>query len=1299
MTVGSGSYTTSFPGTDAAGRNGYPSGSPQLSGNALGKPVPTNDWWSTLIKENHASNLFNYPMGFKTINSGLVVSYIPWGVYDDLEPIIVGVSDLNATNTTVSDYSDWTVTMDWSNNAHNFKTTSGIGMPFIYFEKSSADIAKITVNHGTATLSNEMILIENAHSGADFVVYAPSGSSWEKNGSEYTSTLNGKDYWSMAMLPLSASNINTVAAEYQKYAYVFPSNTTTSWSFDESNSVVRTDFVVETSVKEGSETNMLLGLLPHQWDNLASDSPQPDQYTYPSVRGELKTLEGNSFSVENTFYGILPTLPYVTNYSEDFSLAEMNQKVEALENDGLATWTDSYNEGQVMNRLIQTARIADLMGNTTSRDKILVTIKDRLEDWLTYEQGEIAFLFYYNNTWSTLLGYPAGHGQDNNINDHHFHWGYFIHAAAFLEQYEPGWASNWGEMINQLVHDAASPDRNNPDFPFLRNFSPYAGHCWANGFATFPQGNDQESTSESMQFNSSLIHWGTITGNDEIRDLGIYLYTTEQTAIEEYWFDMHERNFSDTQPYSLVSRVWGNSYDNGTFWTADIAASYGIEMYPIHGGSLYLGHNTGYVQKLWTEITQNTGILSNEENPNLWHDVMWEYLAFIDPQSAIDLYNSYHDRSLKFGLSDAQTYYWLHAMNALGTVETSVTANHPLAVAFNKDGNITYVAQNYSNSPLTVTFSDGFNLDVPAQEMVTSRDVDVSASLSTSFSQAFTNGSVDLTVDITSGTPTKVEFFDGDALLDELTEAPFITQAGNLNAGVHNFYAKVYEGSDFAVTNIAKVVVGRQLPYLGSPSVIPGQIEAGMYDKFEGGLAQGIAYSDLSAFNEGDFRTDEYVDALQVNGEGNTVGWISSGEWMEYTVDIAQSGLYELSFRYACGNASGGGPFHLTLDGNRVSDDVSVNPTDAVNGWTTWASKPVSNIALTKGEHVLRIAFDNGELNLGRLSFSRTGDLPYNQPIADAGNNITVVLPNTTAVLDASNSESPGGLILSYQWSQNYGPSIAAFDDGETVNPQISNLEEGIYSFSIEVSNGSYNDTDEILVIVSNDSNIAPSVSIISPETNDQFMEGHLVTITASASDLDGQIEKVDFYEGSNLIGTSTAEPYSITWTEVQGSYVITAVASDNDDKASTSQAITLELTEAFSMEGTWKLAPQAKAMGVGPAQGDFSWWSNSEADLTTRACLFDDLFVFESDGTFRNIMGTETWVETWQAGFEGCGTPVAPHNGSTAATWSYDGSSLTITGTGAHIGLPKVINGNEINDPANAAEEITYIVSQVSTT
>ncbi len=95
--MGSASYTNNFPGVDSAGRNGYPSGTPQLSGNAVGKPVPTNDWWSKLVLENHADNLFNYPMTMKTTNEGLIVTYIPWGVIGDSSPIVVGLSGLNAS--------------------------------------------------------------------------------------------------------------------------------------------------------------------------------------------------------------------------------------------------------------------------------------------------------------------------------------------------------------------------------------------------------------------------------------------------------------------------------------------------------------------------------------------------------------------------------------------------------------------------------------------------------------------------------------------------------------------------------------------------------------------------------------------------------------------------------------------------------------------------------------------------------------------------------------------------------------------------------------------------------------------------------------------------------------------------------------------------------------------------------------------------------------------------------------------------------------------------------------------------
>ncbi len=1157
--VGSGSYTKTFPGTDAAGRNGFPSGTPQLSGAAAGRPVPTNDWWSKLVKENHADNLFNYPYTMKTTNNGLVASYIPWGVIDDQHPVIVGVTGLATTKTTVSAFSDWTVTMNWNDGTRNFETTSGIGMPFLYFTKGNNDVAQVTVNLGTVVIEGEMLVITNARNGADFAIYAPTGSTWTQNGKIYTSNLNGKNYWSMAFIPLTASNVAAVAAEYKKYAYVFPVNTIATYTYNENTSVVRTDFSVQTDVKEGAFNKMLLGLLPHQWANLASNSPQPEKYSYAVIRGELKTLEGNSFSVENKFRGILPTLPYLNNYSEGFTPTALTQKVTALENDGLALWTDSYNEGQVMNRLIQTARIAAEMGNTIALNKMLATVKDRLENWLKADTGEKAFLFFYNTTWSALLGYPAGHGQDTNINDHHFHWGYFIHAAAFVEQFEPGWASRFGEMLNLLVRDAASIDRNDTMFPYLRNFSPYAGHSWANGFANFPQGNDQESTSESMQFNSALIHWGEITGNKAIRDLGIYLYTTEQTAIEEYWFDINKRTFQPSQKYSLVSRIWGNSYDNGTFWTADIAASYGIELYPIHGGSFYLGHNIPYATKLWNEIKANTGIMSNQANDNLWHDVMWKFAAFTNPAEAIALYDSYQGRNLKFGISDAQTYYWLHAMNALGQADATVTANYPIAAVFNKNNVKTYVAHNYSNVPITVTFSTGYQLQVPARKLVTSMDSNARGTLASSFDKAFIGGSVELNVTITEGSPTKVEFMNGNTSLGTLMAPPYKFEATNLGLGVHSLYAKIFENEKFNPTNSVHVTVGEQKPYGGTAAQIPGIIEAGHYDVFEGGKGQNITYLDFTPANVGNYRMDESVDVAFLETEGSSIGWIDAGEWVEYTVNITQSGLYSFAFRYASENTNGGGPFRLELDGQPVSGNITVTTT---SNWTTWVTRTIADIPLTSGERILRVAFSSGEFNLGRMTFARTGDIPYSIPIANAGKDIKVIFPQNSVMLDGSASKELASKALTYTWEQVYGPSVVVFSNRQVAQPTIGNLKEGMYKFNLTVKNTDMrSSTDEVMVMVTATLNMPPTVAIASPINNSTFVQGNPVTISAKATDFDGTVTKVDFYQASTLIGTAIAAPFTITWNPGIGNFVLTAKATDNDGAANISQPVNVTIS------------------------------------------------------------------------------------------------------------------------------------------
>ncbi|NLP57099.1 PKD domain protein [Lutibacter sp. B1] len=135
---------------------------------------------------------------------------------------------------------------------------------------------------------------------------------------------------------------------------------------------------------------------------------------------------------------------------------------------------------------------------------------------------------------------------------------------------------------------------------------------------------------------------------------------------------------------------------------------------------------------------------------------------------------------------------------------------------------------------------------------------------------------------------------------------------------------------------------------------------------------------------------------------------------------------------------------------------------------------------------------------------------------------------------------------------------------------------------------------------------------------------------------------------------------------------------------------------EITPLTGTWKLAPEAYAFKVGPAPESGEWWASSADDVTARACLFDDTYVFGTDGSFTNVLGTDTWLEAWQGvAADGCGTPIAPHDGSNPATYSYDSNAGTVTlnGIGAYLVLSKANNEGELpNVPV--PDSITYNVT-----
>ncbi|MFY0592175.1 hypothetical protein [Roseivirga sp.] len=134
-----------------------------------------------------------------------------------------------------------------------------------------------------------------------------------------------------------------------------------------------------------------------------------------------------------------------------------------------------------------------------------------------------------------------------------------------------------------------------------------------------------------------------------------------------------------------------------------------------------------------------------------------------------------------------------------------------------------------------------------------------------------------------------------------------------------------------------------------------------------------------------------------------------------------------------------------------------------------------------------------------------------------------------------------------------------------------------------------------------------------------------------------------------------------------------------------------------IEVEGTWTLEPVAGALGVGPGQGDVSWWSSSSDDVSGRACLFDDTYTFNG-GNFTMGMGSESWLEPWQGmDPEGCGSLVAPHDGMGTYTYELSGTDLKLIGQGAHMGLAKVTNGVELGAPGDAPADVTYIVSDYS--
>ena len=704
------------------------------SGEALGKAAPTNQWYSSVMFLKWSQPIHAHPMTYRATEQGFELGLPVKRVgtvdgsrevkYAHTPAIVVAPTAFTPQDARLSKFSDWLaqISMAASDGA-SLTATVLHGSPFSYYECSSGDVrfrladgADASVDAGDGRVATVTV------AGRPYAVFAPIGAVWERTGpSELLLRLPADArYFSIAGLPDASAE---TLREFHAVAYTFPTDTRVEWAYDERSSKVRSTFRVATSAKEGDNQTTLMGIYPHQW---AGIEPRPQsKHGYDSVRGRIRLVPGNAFTVERTFHGLMPAWGALEDPESKDSVSSL-MVGDLAKSDQLFTkmGRGTYWVGKGLGAVAQLMSVAEAEGNTKTRDELLKKLKKRLESWF---DGRGSTYFYYDQRIGTFVGVPEEYNSISHMNDHHFHYGYWVMGAAHVALRDREWASQqqWGGMVEKIIADIATDERGRTDFPFLRNFDPYEGHSWASGDADFEDGNNQESSSEAVNAWAGLILWGEATGDQRLRDLGIFLLTSEIASINQYWFDLDRQVLDPEYGKPFASMVFGGKYAYNTWWTQEPRQILGINMLPITPASTYLGADPAYIRSVVTalpdEVKAYHGRGLDDGTPkDVWQDVIASYAALADADFGFEQWN--RRGSVEVGDTRTRTLYWLSSLKEMGRPDFTVTADTPLYAVFKDEGGArTYLAYNARNEAIRVTFSTGKALEVPPRSLVRAR--------------------------------------------------------------------------------------------------------------------------------------------------------------------------------------------------------------------------------------------------------------------------------------------------------------------------------------------------------------------------------------------------------------------------------------------------------------------------------------------------------------------------------------------------------------------------------------------------
>lgn len=738
---------------------------PQVVGEAAQQPMAAHRWWGSVsfIGEmaigdpNGAGYITPDPITARISNTGFRMMGIPGGlnVYgidfgyripdpfaEVFDGIAIANSEHNALQAFAKDHSDGSVTIEWQSQGEVVMEATFVhGSPYVFVDVFDGELQLKTLRDdggekGIFFEGDDSLGVWTSVAGNTnyYLITGDGATTFSNPNSNLIGVSNATKSYTVALLPTQSNPAQAMVDLFEQHARTKVASVRVDYAVD--NTTQGVDITQSYLDADGSAVTTLAGLQPLHWKHITSTF-NDSGYDTRSARGITKFAAQSSFTYRLPHVGILPALP---TFTDEIDVAVVTALMDEFLAVPSAQWNsrrDTYWTGKNYGKVSELIAIADNLGLTTRKQQLLDWLKAELEDWFTAETDgnlDIDKYFAYDETWNTLLGMEESFAAHQQLNDHHFHYGYFVRAAAEICRHEAAWCGDdqYGQMVKLLIRDYAG-DRDDPMFPYLRHFDPTNGFSWASGNVNFARGNNNESTSEAANAYGAMVLFGLITGDTAITERGIYLHASTAAAYWQYWNNIdgytggnvENDNFPAGYERITTSIVWGDGAVFSTWFSGAFAHILGIQGLPTNALNLHIGIHADYLADYVTlglEESSNgkpSGLIDDQ-----WRDIWWNIWAMTDATTSIQDYESAAEYIPEAGETKAHTYHWIHTFEQLGQMAMgtgALTADYPAAVAFNNNGVMTYVVYNFGSTQLTVTFSDGTEVIAAANEFTVSQ--------------------------------------------------------------------------------------------------------------------------------------------------------------------------------------------------------------------------------------------------------------------------------------------------------------------------------------------------------------------------------------------------------------------------------------------------------------------------------------------------------------------------------------------------------------------------------------------------